>query len=70
MKTNMKVALTAVAALLVAAPAFAFHDGGVAQCEGCHTMHNSLGGAQMTTFLPQYQSGPFLLKQKTSPAPA
>ena len=62
MKTNMKVALTAVAALLVAAPAFAFHDGGVAQCEGCHTMHNSLGGAQMTTFLPQYQSGPFLLK--------
>jgi hypothetical protein len=62
MKTNMKVALTAVAALLVAAPAFAFHDGGVAQCEGCHTMHNSLGGAVMTTFLPQYQSGPFLLK--------
>ena len=28
--------------------AFAFHDGGVAQCEGCHTMHNSSGGVAMT----------------------
>jgi hypothetical protein len=29
--------------------AFAFHDGGVAKCEGCHTMHNSLTGVRMTT---------------------
>jgi len=27
------------------APAMAFHDGGVAHCDGCHTMHNSLDGA-------------------------
>lgn len=27
--------------LLVAAPAMAFHDDGVAHCNGCHTMHNS-----------------------------
>lgn len=25
--------------------AMAFHDGGVAHCDGCHTMHNSLDGA-------------------------
>jgi hypothetical protein len=29
----------------VAAPVFAFHDGGVAHCNGCHTMHNSEDGA-------------------------
>ena len=28
-----------------AAPALAFHDGGVAHCNGCHTMHNSQDGA-------------------------
>src|SRR6185369_8062467 len=39
--------LAAASALLLAAPAMAFHDGGVARCEGCHTMHNSLDGATM-----------------------
>ncbi|MDA8324609.1 MAG: hypothetical protein M0033_00155 [Nitrospiraceae bacterium] len=43
-----KIALIfmAAAALVFAfsGAAFAFHDGGVAYCEGCHTMHNSLGG--------------------------
>ncbi len=29
--------------------ALAFHDGGVAYCEGCHTMHNSVGGAVVNT---------------------
>lgn len=33
------------ALVLVAAPALAFHDGGVADCSGCHTMHNSQDGA-------------------------
>lgn len=54
--------LLSAAIILFGAHANAFHSGGVAQCEGCHTMHNSLGGAVMTTALPQYQSGPFLLK--------
>jgi hypothetical protein len=27
---------------------YAFHSGGVAECEGCHTMHNSFEGAKMT----------------------
>ncbi len=26
-------------------PALAFHSGGVADCEGCHSMHNSIGGS-------------------------
>ena len=36
-----------MSALLLAAagPALAFHSGGVADCEGCHSMHNSTGGA-------------------------
>src|SRR6266568_245161 len=27
--------------------AYAFHDGGVAYCDGCHTMHNSSGNKAM-----------------------
>ncbi len=39
--------LLAAAALVVlwGAPALAFHDDGVADCQGCHTMHNSQDGA-------------------------
>ena len=60
---GIKVTLTvAAAALLLSSPAMAFHSGGVAECEGCHTMHNSLEGAAVTSALPQYQSGPYLLK--------
>ena len=28
-------------------PAMAFHSGGVAHCDGCHTMHNSVDGQQV-----------------------
>ena len=42
----------------------AFHDGGVARCEGCHTMHNSLNGTAMRTAggMVQFQAGPWLLQ--------
>jgi len=40
----------------------AFHSGGVAECEGCHTMHNSFEGAPMFTGYPQFQAGPYLLR--------
>jgi len=33
----------ALASVLGFGRAYAFHDGGVAYCEGCHTMHNSTG---------------------------
>ena len=46
--TQLFTILTAVAVVAIfAAPAAAFHDGGVAHCNGCHTMHNSQGGAIM-----------------------
>ncbi len=61
MKKGIKVVLAAASALLISAPAFAFHSGGVGECEGCHTMHNSLEGAAVTSKLPQYNSGPYLL---------
>jgi len=40
MKTKMILALAA-SAVLLSGTAFAFHDGGVAECAGCHSMHNS-----------------------------
>lgn len=41
---------------------YAFHSGGVAECEGCHSMHNSFEGQAMFSGNPQYQSGPYLLQ--------
>ena len=38
---------TAALVVLWAAPALAFHDAGVAHCNGCHTMHNSQNGVAM-----------------------
>ncbi len=36
------LALTVLALVLLGPPVFAFHDGGVANCTGCHSMHSSL----------------------------
>jgi hypothetical protein len=59
---KMKVTmLVAASALLMAAPAMAFHSGGVADCDGCHTMHNSEGGNTMNGGT-LYQAGPYLLQ--------
>jgi len=60
----MKFTKLAVAAAIAFAygNAFAFHSGGVAECEGCHSMHNSFEGSANVTGMPQYASGPFLLK--------
>lgn len=42
---------------------FAFHDGGIANCDGCHTMHNSSGNIAMTkTGLPPGTANPYLLQ--------
>src|SRR4051812_40448334 len=64
---GIKISLAVAAgALLMSAPAMAFHDGGVAKCEGCHTMHNSLNNAAMTQSggpaNAVLRSGPFLLQ--------
>ena len=42
--------------------ASAFHSGGVAECEGCHSMHNSLENKSVAPSLPQFTAGPYLLK--------
>jgi hypothetical protein len=49
MKKQMLLMALAVAAILLwGTPALAFHDGGVADCQGCHTMHNSEDNAAIT----------------------
>ncbi len=44
---NLLVALSVGAVLGFSQASYAFHDGGVAYCEGCHTMHNSSGNVAM-----------------------
>ncbi len=45
-KMNLLLGLLAAVLLCLGwgTPALAFHDGGVAHCDGCHTMHNSEDG--------------------------
>ncbi len=43
----MKLA-TVLATALAFGRAYAFHDGGVAYCDGCHSMHNSTGAKSMS----------------------
>ena len=47
MKASRLLILAAAAVVMAGAPALAFHDGGVAHCNGCHTMHNSQNGIGM-----------------------
>jgi len=44
----MKLA-AAVAFAFAFGNAYAFHDGGVADCDGCHVMHNASSGASVVT---------------------
>src|SRR5512142_770670 len=51
MKASRTMLILGAAALMLfglTGASYAFHSGGVAECEGCHTMHNSLGGVKMT----------------------
>jgi cytochrome c553 len=49
---KLKISLIVIAVALVtfgmSGAAFAFHNGGVAACESCHTMHNSKDGKVMS----------------------
>lgn len=66
--TNLGAVVLAVAVVaLLAAPAAAFHDAGVAHCNGCHTMHNSQGGLSMaSTGTPGQGVNPYLLMESTA----
>lgn len=50
------MALASALILASSGAALAFHDGGVADCQGCHTMHNSMDGQQVadTAFGNEY----------------
>lgn len=64
----MRLAKLLASALFVIAVsttgAFAFHDAGVADCAGCHTMHNSQDGAPIDTV--NVTGNPYLLKAANS----
>src|SRR5512134_1577986 len=58
----MKIAIAAVFAFAYG-NAYAFHSGGVAECEGCHSMHNSFEGtANVTGRTFANGTGVYLLK--------
>lgn len=55
--------VAAVGVMAYAPRAYAFHSGGVAECEGCHTMHNSYEGVPVEESKTPYgQPGAYLLK--------
>jgi len=47
-KVSFIIAVAVLALVGISATSYAFHDGGVARCGGCHTMHNSFQGTVMT----------------------
>ena len=69
MKATKIFVAAAALSLATAGSALAFHSGGVGECEGCHTMHNSFENASMFAnentgfeYGTKLQSGPYLLK--------
>ena len=67
LKLSVIMIAVALLGLGLASTSYAFHSGGVAECDGCHTMHNSLDNAAMTTNsgLTQFHAGPYLLQGST-----
>ncbi len=46
-KFSFAIAAAALLIMGMGSTVYAFHTGGVGGCEGCHTMHNSLGGTSI-----------------------
>ena len=63
MRIGKNLLLLAAALVVISTPALAFHDGGVADCQGCHTMHNSQNGALVDPDSPG--GNPWLLVDAT-----
>jgi hypothetical protein len=61
--TMKKVLFILAALIIIGSPVMAFHDAGVAHCNGCHTMHNSQDGALVDADSPNGNA--WLLKQST-----
>jgi hypothetical protein len=58
-----KVVLLVLGVFALSTPAMAFHDAGVAHCNGCHTMHNSQDGILVDADSPM--GNPYLLVDAT-----
>jgi hypothetical protein len=63
----LKVSLVIAASILVtfglSGMSFAFHNGGVATCDSCHSMHNSFGNVAMDNNIStKFTGNPYLLK--------
>lgn len=65
-RLSLKMVMTSLLAASVVAGGsgnmYAFHDGGVGECEGCHTMHNSYEGMPVTATSPTGTTSKYLLK--------
>ncbi len=62
---KLSIILVAAMAIMIglSTTSFAFHSGGVAECEGCHSMHNSFENSTNVTGRTFAQgTGPYLLK--------
>lgn len=59
----MKILVLACLFAFAATPVLAFHDAGVADCSGCHTMHNSENGVLVDPDSPL--GNPYLLNDAT-----
>jgi hypothetical protein len=71
MEERMRKHVLAVVLMLgvlavMAVPGFAFHDKGVANCKGCHTMHNSENGVAKDATPAGNGGNPYLLIDNTA----
>ena len=57
LKLSLIIVSVALATYGLSGTAFAFHDGGVAGCDGCHTMHNSTNNPMLRVTNPNGGSG-------------
>jgi predicted CXXCH cytochrome family protein len=58
---SLALAAAAIMVLGLAATGVAFHDGGVASCGSCHSMHNSANGVAKVPGSTQFQGVDYLL---------
>lgn len=69
-KLGLILTIAALMTLGLGSAAFAFHGGGVAHCDGCHTMHNSDNGAAVVPGQPIGDSGNSQLLVGSDPSSA
>jgi len=62
LKLSLVIMAAALLTISLGGMAYAFHDGGVANCESCHTMHNSIGNVTVVPGGTPLQGVAYLLK--------